>query len=134
MLAASLLRAWGLSFGTANLSLDNFAFLLGDPKALGALGNSFRLALFTGVCAIFIGSAVAWGRVRRPGIAFRFAEVALSLPFVLPGTVFALAMILAWVEPLSGWRPGIYGTTTLLAIAYVVRFSVLQFRASASAL
>ncbi len=134
MLAASLLRAWGLSFATANLSLDNFAFLLGDPKALGALGNSFRLALFTGVCAIFIGSAVAWGRVRRPGIAFRFAEAALSLPFVLPGTVFALAMILAWVEPLPGWRPGIYGTTTLLAIAYVVRFSVLQFRASASAL
>ena len=47
MLAASLLRAWGLSFATTNLSLDNFAFLLGDPKALGALGNSFRLALFT---------------------------------------------------------------------------------------
>ena len=40
MLAASLLRAWGLSFATANLSLDNFAFLLGDPKALGALGNT----------------------------------------------------------------------------------------------
>lgn len=134
MLAASLLKAWGLKLEAANLSLKNFAFLLGDPKALGALSNSFRLALITGACALVIGSAVAWGRVRRPGFAFRFAEAALSLPFVLPGTVFALAMILAWVEPLPGWRPGIYGTTTLLAVAYVVRFSVLQLRASASAL
>ena len=134
MLAASLVRAWGLKFEVANLSLQHFTFLLEDPKALGALGNSFQLALITGVCAIFIGSAVAWGRVRRPGFVFRFAEAALSLPFVLPGTVFALAMILSWVEPVPGWRPGIYGTTTLLAVAYVVRFSVLQLRASASAL
>lgn len=134
MLAASLLKAWGLPLEAANLSLQNFAFLLGSPKALGALGNSFRLALFTGGSALVIGSYVAWGRVRRPGLTFRFAEAAFSLPFVLPGTVFALAMILAWMEPLPGWRPGIYGTGTLLAIAYVVRFSVLQLRASASAL
>jgi iron(III) transport system permease protein len=134
MTVTSLLRAYGLKLHPANMTLKNFAFLLSNPKAVGALYNSGGLALLTGCCALFTGSAAAWGRARRPGFEFRVIEGAFALPYVLPGAVFALATIIAWIEPLPGWRPGIYGTSALLAITYVVRFSVLQLRATASAL
>jgi iron(III) transport system permease protein len=134
MVATSLLRAYGLKLSPENLSLKNFVFLLHNPKSLGALRNSGVLAFITGFCALLTGSVAAWGRARHPGFAFRAIEAAFALPFVLPGAVFALATIIAWIEPLPGWRPGIYGTTTLLAITYVVRFSVLQLRATMSAL
>ncbi|MNJ41242.1 Maltose transport system permease protein MalG [compost metagenome] len=63
----------------------------------------------------------------------RLAELAISVPYTLPGIVFALSMILVWMEPIPGWNPGIYGTTTILFIAYVCRFLILQIRAGVTA-
>jgi iron(III) transport system permease protein len=134
MLCTSLLKAYGVKLAAANMTLDNYAFLLQNRKALSALRNSFFLAFSTGIAACVIGSAAAYGRVRFGGWKFRFMEAAFSLPFVLPGGVFALAMILSWVEPLPGWRPKIYGTLWLLGGAYIVRFTLLHFRATTSAM
>jgi iron(III) transport system permease protein len=116
------------------MTLDNYAFLLRNKKALNSLQNSFRLAFSTGLAACLIGSTAAYGRVRRGGWRFRFMEVAFSLPYVLPGGVFALAMIISWIEPLPGWRPQIYGTMWLLGAAYIIRFTLLHFRAVTSAM
>jgi len=100
MIATSLLRAYGLKILPENLSLKNYAFLLSNPKAIGALKNSGALAILTGCCALVTGSVAAWGRSRHPGLVFRSIEAAFALPYVLPGAVFALATIIAWVEPL----------------------------------
>ena len=134
MLCTSLLKAYGVKLAVENMTLGNYAFLLRNRKALSALRNSFLLAFVTGIVTCFIGSAAAYGKVRFGGWQFRFMEVAFSLPFVLPGCVFALAMVLSWVEPLPGWRPGIYGTLWLVGGAYVVRFTLLSFRATTSAM
>ncbi|MDR1514260.1 MAG: iron ABC transporter permease [Synergistaceae bacterium] len=134
MLCTALLKAYGVKLAAGNITLDNFAFLLGNKKALGALKNSFLLAGSTGIAACIIGSAVAYGRVRVGGWRFRFMEAAFSLPYVLPGGVFALSMIISWIEPIPGWRPGIYGTVWLLGGAYIIRFTLLQFRAVTSAM
>ncbi|GHS88137.1 ABC transporter permease [Synergistales bacterium] len=134
MLAVSLVKAYGLRFVPGNITLDHFSFLFQNRKAVMALLNSFKLSLFTGFVALVIGSAAAYVRIRRPGNISRFIEAAFTLPYVLPGTVFALSMIITWIEPIPGWRPGIYGTATLLGMVYVVRFSALQLRATASAL
>jgi iron(III) transport system permease protein len=134
MLCTSLLKAYGVKLALDNMTLDNFAFILRNRKAFSALKNSFFLAFATGMAACIIGSAAAYGRVRVGGWRFRFMEVAFSLPYVLPGGVFALSMIISWIEPLPGWRPGIYGTVWLLGGAYIVRFTLLQFRAVTSAM
>jgi iron(III) transport system permease protein len=134
MLHTSLLKAYGVALTAPNMTLGNYAFLFRSRKALFALRNSFLLAFFTGAAACVIGSAAAYGRVRFGGWKFHFMETAFSLPFVLPGGVFALAMILSWIEPLPGWRPGIYGTLWLLEGASVIRFTLLHFRAVVSAM
>jgi iron(III) transport system permease protein len=134
MLCTSLLKAYGVKLAAANMTMDNYVFLLRNRKALSALRNSFLLAFSTGAAACVIGSAAAYGRVRVGGWKFRFMEAAFSLPFVLPGGVFALSMILSWIEPLPGWRPKIYGTLWLLGGAYIIRFTLLHFRAATSAM
>ncbi|GHV38496.1 ABC transporter permease [Synergistales bacterium] len=134
MLAVSFIKAYGLRFTPDNVTLKNFYLLFENQKAVMSLFNSFKLSLFTGFVALVIGSAAAYVRIRRPGYISRFIEAAFTLPYVLPGTVFALSMIITWIEPIPGWRPGIYGTAALLGVAYVVRFSALQLRATASAL
>jgi iron(III) transport system permease protein len=134
MLCTSLLKAYGVKLAAGNVTLDNFAFLLRNKKALSALKNSFLLAFSTGIAACAIGSAAAYGRVRVGGWRFRFMEAAFSLPYVLPGGVFALSMIISWIEPIPGWRPEIYGTVWLLGGAYIIRFTLLQFRAVTSAM
>ena len=57
----------------------------------------------------------------------------IGIPYALPGTVLALAMIFAWMEPIPGWNPGIYGSIIILLIAYITRFLVLQIRGSMTA-
>ena len=134
MLCTSLLKAYGVKLAAGNVTLDNFAFILRNRKALSALKNSFFLAFSTGIAACVIGSAAAYGRIRVGGWRFRFMEAAFSLPYVLPGGVFALSMIISWIEPIPGWRPGIYGTIWLLGGAYIIRFTLLHFRAVTSAM
>ncbi|MNZ82485.1 Maltose transport system permease protein MalG [compost metagenome] len=82
---------------------------------------------------MIIGSIFAYFRVRRPSKVNKLAELAISIPYTLPGIVFALSMILTWMEPIPGWNPGVYGTTTILFIAYVCRFLILQIRAGITA-
>jgi iron(III) transport system permease protein len=62
-------------------------------------------------------------------------EVALMLPWALPGTVVAFNLIAAFNEP-SAFTLGhtLVGTYTILPLAYVVRFSPLVFRSTTAAL
>ena len=76
---------------------------------------------------------IAYIRYKRPSFFIRITEVIVTIPYALPGTVFALSIILMWLQPIPGWQPGIYGTIWILFIAYVTRFTVLQVRGSAAA-
>ncbi|WP_018931266.1 ABC transporter permease [Gracilibacillus lacisalsi] len=135
MLMTSLLAAYGLDFTWENISLKNYQFVLeNSPKAKRAIGNSLQLALVTTIIGVVIGTAFAYYRVRKPNRWSQFSEMSISLPYALPGTVMALAMIFAWMEPVPGWNPGIYGSVMILFIAYVTRFLILQVRGSITAI
>lgn len=134
MMMTSLLSAYGLDFTWENISLKNYQFVLDtSPKAKRAIGNSIQLALITTAIGVVIGTAFAYYRVRKPNRWNQFSEIAISLPYALPGTVMALSMIFAWMEPIPGWNPGIYGSVIILFIAYFTRFLILQVRGSITA-
>ncbi len=134
MMMTSLLSAYGLDFTWENISLKNYQFVLDtSPKAKRAIGNSIQLALIITVIGLVIGTAFAYYRVRKPSRWNQFSEMAISLPYALPGTVMALSMIFAWMEPIPGWNPGIYGSVMILFIAYFTRFLILQVRGSITA-
>ncbi|MGG7619036.1 ABC transporter permease [Bacillus coreaensis] len=134
MLSASLIKAYGLPFAPENISLKNYQFvLLENQKAITSLKNSANLAIITTVFCLVIGTGMAYVRTKKPSMISKGLEMIIGIPYALPGTVLALAMIFAWMEPIPGWNPGIYGTITILFIAYVTRFLILQVRGSITA-
>ncbi len=134
MLTASLIKAYGLPFAPENISLKNYQFvLLENQKAITSLKNSANLAIITTVFCLVIGTGIAYVRTKKPTLIAKGLEMIIGIPYALPGTVLALAMIFAWMEPIPGWNPGIYGTMTILLIAYVTRFLILQVRGSITA-
>ncbi|MEO2258981.1 iron ABC transporter permease [Paenibacillus amylolyticus] len=131
MISMSLKRAYGLGLTRANMTLDNYKYILFENERVWqAIQNSLVLSLVTMLACLIIGSGFAYIRVRKPNQFNKMAELATAVPYTLPGIVFALSMILVWMEPVPGWNPGIYGTMTILFIAYICRFLILQIRSS----
>ncbi len=130
----SLVSAYGLDFTLENITLKNYQYIFEtSAKSERAIFNSLKLAGITTLIGIVLGTAFAYYRVRRPNKTNQFQELAISMPYALPGTVMALSMIFAWMEPIPGFNPGIYGSILILFIAYFTRFFILQVRGSITA-
>ena len=134
MLASSFLKAYGLDFKPENLTLKNFAFVFQNRGVVSAIMTSVTLALVTTAVCIVAGTAIAYAKLRLKSRAAVILEKCASLTYAIPGIVLALAMIFHWVEPLPGFRPGIYGTINILIVAYITRYLVMQIKGSTTAL
>ncbi|MDE5413996.1 ABC transporter permease [Alkalihalobacterium chitinilyticum] len=135
MVGSSLIRAYGLPFALENLTFNHYQFvLIENAKIKGAIVNSLKLAVGTAFICLIAGTAIAYYRLRKKNSFGKWMEVSVGLPYALPGTVLALAMILTWMQPIPGWNPGIYGSIWILFIAYVTRFMILQVRGSMTAM
>lgn len=134
MISLSLRSSYGSKFSLSGMTFDNYRYILFEnSKIWQAIQNSFMLSLITLIICLIIGTLFAYSRVRKPSKLNKLTELAISVPYTLPGIVFALSMILVWMEPIPGWNPGIYGTTAILFIAYICRFLILQVRSSVTA-
>ena len=135
MAKTSIIRAYGLPFKMENLTFNHYKYLVFDyNKAFQAMGTSIKLALITTIVCVVFGTIIAYYRVRKGTKKMRMIEGMISLPYALPGMVLALAMIFAWMQPIPGWNPGLYGTMWILLIAYITRFMILQVRGSMTAM
>jgi iron(III) transport system permease protein len=55
-------------------------------------------------------------------------DVLVTVPYAVPGTVVALAMILAWIRPVPVLGIHLYNTFWIILLAYVARFLVFGVR------
>ena len=110
--------------------LVNYLALVRDPERLRPLLNSLWMATAATVVAISVvvlaGPLVTRGKSRGAGTI----EGLLGLPWVVPGTVFAIALATAFSvrEPWLG-RVILVGTPWLLPLAYLVRNLPIASRA-----
>ena len=58
----------------------------------------------------------------------------ITLPYAVPGTVVALAMILAWLRPIPLIGLRLYDTLGIIFIAYLARFLVFGVRTTLAGL
>jgi len=118
MLLTSLTRAYGLPPRLENLDLRHFTFVLTQLDAFPrALQHSLLLAGGAAVIAALMALALGYVLTRsgQRGIPL---QLLVDLPYALPGIVFALALVLTWLQPpIPGLR--LYGTVWLLLLAYV---------------
>jgi len=105
------------------LSLVNYRRLFSEAERLRPLVNSVWMAAAS-TCAAVALALVAGALVgrRRPWQFRGPIEALLALPWALPGTVFALALLTTFSthDPLT-LRWVLVGTTGLLPLAYFVR-------------
>lgn len=134
MFTSAFQKNYGVKMTLDQFTTDNFTAILQNKGVLDAIRNSLMLACGCCIICIVIGTAIAYQKVRHPGRMITLVEKSASLTYAIPGIVLALSMIFHWVEPLPGIRPGIYGTISILMIAYVTRYLILQIKGSATAM
>ena len=126
------LKTYGLPITWANLSLDNYKFILFDYQVTkDAIWNSVTLGLSAAVITMFAGVMISYVIVKMKVRGKGILEFLGMLPFSVPGSVIALGVILAW----SG-RFGInlYNTVWIILVAYIARYMAFSLKANSAAL
>jgi iron(III) transport system permease protein len=130
----ALVPALGVPFSLDTASLRNFEAAFANPAIRRAFANSFLLAGAAGFFSVLVALPLAWlsliARNRRARVLSWLAEPA----YVVPGTVLALGMILAYLRPLPLVGVSLYGTWAILLIAYLGRFLPVALRPVEAAL
>ncbi len=119
LLHRALLPAPGVPFTPANISLDNFAQSLQNPRTIDGFTNSLLLALgaavLCGVLGWLVGILVT--RVTWP------TNAAMTLVVLLPTAVPGMIIGVGWL--ILGRYTGIYNTRWVILGAYVCAFTAL---------
>jgi iron(III) transport system permease protein len=132
ILLTSFTRAYGMPLGWDNLTLRNFSNLFFIfPAVWRSIGNSLVLAASSATAIMALALLVAYVQTRTRLRGKSMLEALVVLPFAVPGTVVALAMILAFLKPVLGLS--LYNTIWIILVAYIARFLALAVKPLAAA-
>jgi iron(III) transport system permease protein len=135
LLAFSVNGSWRTSALPSQYTLANFVTLVTNPMSLAAVTTSLEMSAIAVGGAIILGLASAYviARMRFRGKAVM--DIAVMLPWALPGTVVAINLITAFANP-SVFALGkvLIGTFAIVPLSYFVRFSPLVFRSTSASL
>lgn len=113
---------------TKGYSIGNYIEAL--SKSLGSVSNTFKFALVAIVVVIILGTLFAYLTVRKKNFLSRILDVFIMFPFVIPGTIFGLILLMTYNKgPLV-----ISGTAAIIIISYVIRRMPYTVRSSAAIL
>lgn len=122
--------AWGRPLTPANLTLANFADLLSTSDAQRAITNSLTIAALAASGAVALGVCAAYAAARR---AFPMSSVLgpISLStLAIPGITLGIGFYSAFSTPPFS----LYGTITIIVLAFTVRFLPITYGSCASGL
>jgi iron(III) transport system permease protein len=128
VLLSSLSKVQG-SWNLSELSFTNYVRVLFETEeTIRALTQSFVLGLGAAVICTVFAFFFNYFIYRTNWKGKSFANLALSIPFSTPGTVLALALILAFSQGFFGIGPSLYNTLALILIAYVIKYASLSMK------
>jgi iron(III) transport system permease protein len=112
-------------------STETYARILAEPERLVPVINSLRMATVATVANVVFAFGAAWLLARRRVPARGLLNALVILPWALPGTVLAVALIYTFNvhRPLEG-RFVLVGTFAILPLAYFIRNIPLVTRAA----
>jgi iron(III) transport system permease protein len=117
------------------LQFGNWTALFSQPEKLRPVLNSTWMAAVSTVAALALGFLAARLSTTRKGFLSATLEWLISLPWAIPGTVFAIALATTFgvSEPWLG-RFVLIGTPWILPLAYLVRSLPLTGRGALAGL
>jgi iron(III) transport system permease protein len=130
LIAVSFSKSWGLDFWK-NLTLQHYWFILFEYNVTQrAIMNSLLLATLAALLAVTIGAVIGWIELRSKIPGRKLLDYVALVPLGLPGIVMAVALIQFWLKmPVA-----LYGTLTILLLAYTARYIPLGVRAANASL
>jgi len=131
LLQASFAKAWGNGFSLSNLTLHNYTYLLFEHEmALVSVWNTVWFSAAAATLSVLLALFVAYV-VNRRLVPFAEALGFLAMaPFVIPGIVMAIGFYAAYAAP----PLALYGTATLLILAFTARFLPIAYANSSAAI
>lgn len=123
--------SWRTELVPPVMSLANWRSVISERERLRPIVNSLWMAASSTAVALVLGFAAAYLAVRRRSALRGALETLISLPWALPGTVFAVALA-ATFSVHAPWvgRFVLIGTAAILPLAYLVRNLPLTGRAA----
>jgi iron(III) transport system permease protein len=131
--------SWTSQILPDTFTFENFTHLFSQPQVTRPLWNSLWMASLATIAGAVVTLIAAWLQSRRAAYqqsrVFAAAiDAIVMLPYAIPGTVVAIALIAAFNEP--HWFTAnhiLVGTAAILPLAYFIRHLPIQFRATAAA-
>lgn len=114
LLYVSLIGFWSAEAFQQSLSLIQYVTLPSRPFVLPSLFNSIWLAAAGATLAVAIGLVVAYVQLRNPTNVNRALSLTATLPLGIPAIVLGLAVLFAY----TGYPLPLYGTPSILILAY----------------
>lgn len=135
LVAFSARGSWTWQIIPSVYTLENFVTIFTDPDSFQPVLTSLVMSAIATAASIVMGVLSAY-LVRRYRFIGRGAiDVAIMLPWALPGTVVAVNLISAFsTANVFSFGQVLIGTFWILPLAYFVRFVPLVFRSSSAAL
>ena len=121
------------------LTVENFTFnnytqvIVGVTKVKRAITNSLGMAAGSASVIVLVALILSYLLVRIRVKGSQIIESIILLPYAIPGTVVALALILAFLKPLPIINVTIYNTIWIIVIGYITRFLTLGVRSISAA-
>ncbi|WP_257007568.1 ABC transporter permease, partial [Shouchella clausii] len=121
----SFLETIGGQVYTGKFSLQNYENILFN-RDLSMILNTYQLGLIAIVVIVILGILIAYLTVRKRNKVTSLLDTVSMLPFVIPGSVLAMALIFAFGEaPLY-----LTGTSLIMVLAFVIRRMPYTVRSS----
>jgi len=95
---------------------NHYAQIFTFKNIRDALWNTIYLAVLSGVICVLAGLLISFMEIRRASFATRLIAFLGVLPVAVPGLVYGLGLIWAYVQT------PLYGTVWVLLLAYIAKF------------
>ncbi|AGC69693.1 ferric transport system permease protein FbpB [Thermoclostridium stercorarium subsp. stercorarium DSM 8532] len=121
------------NFKSSSIMVEGFSltnYVLAWNKAKGAILNTFKFGIISIIIIVLLGTMFAYVTVRRRNIFSRFLDACVQLPYVIPGTIYGLMLLISYN---SGFL-ALSGGAILIITAYVIRRMPYTVRSSAAIL
>jgi len=131
--------SWTSQILPDTFTLENFTTLWQQRQFVQPFWNSFWMSTIATLVGAMVSLIAAWLQSKLTTQHSRMApaliDTVVMLPYAIPGTVIAIALIATFNEP--HWFTAnniLAGTAMILPLAYFIRHLPIQFRATAAAL
>jgi iron(III) transport system permease protein len=128
---AAFAKAWFKAPAWDNYTFENFRYLIFDhSSAMRSVLNTGVYSAMAATLAVLLAGACAYVTVRDLSRLKSVITFLCVVPFVIPGIILAIAIYASFAPP----PIALYGTMTILVLAYLIRFLPIAFMSSSSAI